>query len=74
MDERNNTPTNPEWAKTLKPGWQYYRNRNFTALLDGVQLEDDQVRDKWTSPLKKLMSLPHGGKSLRRVIVSPPLE
>ena len=22
VDERNNTPTNPEWAKTLKPGWQ----------------------------------------------------
>ena len=57
VDERNNTPTNPEWAKTLKPGWQTYRNRNFTALLDGVQLEDDQVRDKWTSPLKKLSDL-----------------
>ena len=57
VDERNNTPTNPEWAKTLKPGWQAYRNRNFTALLDGVELEDDQVRDKWTSPLKKLSDL-----------------
>ena len=57
VDERNNTPTNPEWAKTLKPGWQYYRNRNFTALLDGVQLEGDEVRDKWTSPLKKLSDL-----------------
>lgn len=62
VDERNNTPTNPEWAKTLKPGWQYYRNRNFTALLDGVQLEDDQVRDKWTSPLKKLSDLLNSGK------------
>jgi len=57
VDERNNTPTNPEWAKTLKPGWQAYRNRNFTALLDGVQLEGDEVRDKWTSPLKKLSDL-----------------
>jgi cyclohexanone monooxygenase len=57
VDERNNTPTNPEWAKTLKPGWQYYRNRNFTALLDGVQLEKDEVGDKWTSPLKKLGDL-----------------
>ncbi len=57
VDERNNTPTNPEWAKTLKPGWQAYRNRNFTALLDGVQLEGDEVGDKWTSPLKKLGEL-----------------
>jgi cyclohexanone monooxygenase len=57
VDERNNTPTDPEWAKKLKPGWQEYRNRNFTALLDGVELERDEVRDKWTSPLKKLGEL-----------------
>ena len=57
VDERNNTPTNPEWAKTLKPGWQNYRNRNFTALLDGVRVEGDEVGDKWTSPLKKLGDL-----------------
>jgi cation diffusion facilitator CzcD-associated flavoprotein CzcO len=57
VDERNNTPTDPEWAKKLKPGWQEYRNRNFTALLDGVQLDKDEVRDKWTSPLKKLGDL-----------------
>src|SRR4030095_11400032 len=57
VDERNNTPTNPEWAKTLKPGWQNYRNRNFTALLDGVRVEGDEVGDKWTSPLKKLSDL-----------------
>ena len=57
VDERNNTPTDPAWAKKLKPGWQEYRNRNFTALLDGVQLEGDEVRDKWTSPLKKLSDL-----------------
>jgi cyclohexanone monooxygenase len=62
VDERNNTPTNPEWSKTLKPGWQYYRNRNFTALLDGVQLENDEVRDKWTSPLKKLSDLLNSDK------------
>lgn len=57
VDERNNTPTDPAWATKLKPGWQEYRNRNFTALLDGVQLEGDEVRDKWTSPLKKLSDL-----------------
>jgi cyclohexanone monooxygenase len=57
VDERNNTPTNPKWVEKLKPGWQNQRNRNFTALLDGIQLEDDQVRDKWTSPLRKLGEL-----------------
>ena len=57
VDERNNTPTNPKWVEKLEPGWQAKRNRNFTALLDGIQLEEDQVRDKWTSPLKKLGEL-----------------
>jgi cyclohexanone monooxygenase len=57
VDERNNTPTNPKWVEKLQPGWQAKRNRNFTALLDGIQLEEDQVRDKWTSPLKKLGDL-----------------
>jgi len=60
VDERNNTPTDPEWPKKLKPGWQYYRNRNFTALLDGVSVEKDEVGDKWTSPLKKLGELLSG--------------
>ena len=44
-------------GEELKPGWQEYRNRNFTALLDGVELEKDEIRDKWTSPLKKLGEL-----------------
>src|SRR5882672_6601157 len=57
VDERNNKPTDPEWVKTLKPGWQEYRNRNFTALLDGVRVGGSEVGDKWTSPLKKLGDL-----------------
>ena len=49
VDERDNKPTDPEWAKTLKPGWQAYRNRNFTSLLAGLPVEEDLVGDKWTS-------------------------
>jgi cation diffusion facilitator CzcD-associated flavoprotein CzcO len=29
VDARGNRPTDPEWAKTLKPGWQAARLRNF---------------------------------------------
>jgi len=29
VDERGNKPTDPEWVKTLAPGWQAYRNKNF---------------------------------------------
>ena len=28
VDERGNKPTDPEWVKTLTPGWQEYRNTN----------------------------------------------
>ena len=29
VDERHNHPTDPEWVKTLKPGWQKERQMNF---------------------------------------------
>jgi cyclohexanone monooxygenase len=29
VDERGNKPTDPEWAKTLKPGWQKQRQQTF---------------------------------------------
>ncbi|OJH40520.1 monooxygenase [Cystobacter ferrugineus] len=45
---RNNQPTDPEWVKTLKPGWQQERIRNFTAIVSGQQMDVDLVRDGWT--------------------------
>ena len=29
VDERGNSPTDPEWAKSLEPGWQKARQENF---------------------------------------------
>jgi cation diffusion facilitator CzcD-associated flavoprotein CzcO len=57
VDERGNKPTDPEWVKTLKPGWQDYRNNNFCSLLAGVPVEEDLVGDKWTSLFKNLARL-----------------
>ena len=31
VDERGNKPTDPEWVKSLKPGWQKERQANFHA-------------------------------------------
>ncbi|WP_395851660.1 flavin-containing monooxygenase [Cystobacter fuscus] len=45
---RDNQPTDPEWVKTLKPGWQQERILNFTALVSGRQQDVDMVRDGWT--------------------------
>jgi cyclohexanone monooxygenase len=51
VDARGNTPTDPEWVKTLKPGWQKERQRNFHrwSPFEGVVFDQpDQVCDFWT--------------------------
>jgi len=48
VDERWNRPTDPKWAKSLKPGWQAQRNENFCSILAGLPVEEDLVSDKWT--------------------------
>jgi len=50
VDERNNTPTDPEWVKTLKPGWQKERQMNFHhgAMERFAKGEPDMVCDIWT--------------------------
>jgi len=60
VDERGNKPTDPEWVKTLAPGWQAYRNHNFCAILSGIPIEEDLVGDKWTSLFKNLSRLLSG--------------
>jgi cation diffusion facilitator CzcD-associated flavoprotein CzcO len=57
VDERGNKPTDPEWARTLAPGWQAHRNHNFCAILSGIPIEEDLVGDKWTSLFKNLSKL-----------------
>ncbi|EUA85733.1 putative phenylacetone monooxygenase [Mycobacterium ulcerans str. Harvey] len=50
VGERNNTPTDPEWAKSLQPGWQKQRQRNFHSwTFEGMALgQPDYVCDFWT--------------------------
>ncbi|HEV8713639.1 MAG TPA: monooxygenase, partial [Candidatus Binatia bacterium] len=57
VDERGNKPTDPEWVRTLKPGWQAHRNYNFTSILTGVLVKEDLVGDQWTSLFKLLGNL-----------------
>ncbi len=45
---RNNKPTDPEWFKSLKPGWQAERTRNFTQAVTGAQPDVDMIDDEWT--------------------------
>ena len=50
VDERRNTPTDPNWIAGLQPGWQRERQMNFhRAALDGlIPGEQDSICDIWT--------------------------
>jgi cyclohexanone monooxygenase len=50
VDVRNNTVTDPEWVKSLQPGWQKERQRNFHSwTFEGMALgQPDLVCDFWT--------------------------
>jgi cyclohexanone monooxygenase len=53
-DLRFNTPTDPEWAASLKPGWQWERMANFAGVLEGhPDIEVDLVNDGWTTLYRK---------------------
>jgi cyclohexanone monooxygenase len=47
IDTQNNPPTDPDWAASLKPGWQEDRMLNFDIVLNGGKAED-LVNDSWT--------------------------
>ncbi|MGO9604192.1 MAG: flavin-containing monooxygenase [Candidatus Binataceae bacterium] len=54
IDERGNRPTDPEWVKTLTPGWQKQRMDNFNILVSGGNQEVDLVNDGWTDIIRNL--------------------
>jgi len=56
VDSRRNSETDPEWVKTLKPGWQAERRANFhrganERLMKG---EKDLITDIWTEVNRNL--------------------
>jgi cyclohexanone monooxygenase len=54
VDVRNNAPTDPEFLKTLKPGWQRERRDNFTTLVGGDYAPVDLVQDSWTDIIRNV--------------------
>ncbi len=56
VDERPNPPTDPEWVKTLEPGWQQERKANFhrAAMEFFKPGEQDLVCDIWTEISRNL--------------------
>ena len=57
IDVRNNKPTDPEWVKSLTPGWQKRRMDNFNTLVSGGWQEEDLVSDGWTDIIRNILIL-----------------
>jgi cyclohexanone monooxygenase len=74
VDYRGNKPTDPEWAKTLEPGWQRARRANFNDVFMGKPVETDLVSDGWTDIARKLMSLPKSDKPLTPAEIGERME
>jgi len=64
VDLRGNKPTDPEWAKTLKPGWQRARRENFAGILTGQAFEEDLVNDGWTDIFRNVLAMPKSDKPM----------
>jgi len=54
IDIRNNKETDPGWAASLRPGWQYRRMENFNILVSGGDQDEDLVHDGWTDIFRNL--------------------
>jgi cyclohexanone monooxygenase len=57
IDVRANRPTDPQWARSLEPGWHQHRMDNFQILTAGGYQEEDLVNDGWTDIIRKLLSM-----------------
>ena len=62
IDVRNNRPTDPDWARTLQPGWQKRRMENFNNLVSGILEPEDLVNDGWTDIIGKLLVMAQRGR------------
>jgi cation diffusion facilitator CzcD-associated flavoprotein CzcO len=56
IDVRANRPTDQEWVKSLKKGWQKERMDNFISIVDGGFEEEDMVADGWTDIIRSLIT------------------
>lgn len=64
VNYRGNTKTDPEWAKSLKPGWQEERINNFEAVCaNPAATSEDLVADGWTD-ISRTMSDMAGAKAV----------
>jgi len=71
IDVRNNRPTDPDWAKSLEPGWQQRRMDNFNILLSGGFQAEDLVNDGWTDIIGNILLLARRKMEAGEVVEDP---
>nr|MEA2799336.1 hypothetical protein [Phenylobacterium sp.] len=71
IDVRNNRPTDPEWARSLEPGWQQRRMDNFNILLSGGFQEEDLVNDGWTDIIGNILLIARRKMAAGEVVEDP---
>ena len=57
VDVRDDHPTDPEWAASLRPAWQRERMENFNTLVSGGDAPVDLVGDGWTEIFRNLTGI-----------------
>jgi len=61
IDVRNDRQTDPDWAKSLEPGWQRRRMENFNTLVSGGYEPEDLVNDGWTDIIRNILFIASKG-------------
>lgn len=61
IDVRNDRQTDPDWAKSLEPGWQRRRMENFNTLVSGGYEPEDLVNDRWTDIIRNILFIASKG-------------
>jgi cyclohexanone monooxygenase len=72
VNYRGNAQTDPEWAKTLEPGWQERRMNNFEdCLFNPAGASEDLVADGWTEIARRMSDLESARAILREASTDP---
>ena len=61
VDARPEHPTDANWYRAQKAGWQRDLVENFTAITSGGMVEKDLVQDGWTGILSNLFKMMRSG-------------
>lgn len=70
---RGNKPTDPDFVKTLKPGWQFERQKNFEAVFSGADIPD-LVNDSMTAAGKVMAAAYREPDPKRAALLSEVLD